>query len=88
MRFYYDGQLCFTHSWTPDAPLVAPQPFDKPFNIVMSQAMGQGWNPVDSTTPKTGTLEVDWVDILHTDPGDAGSEPRSMKKITTPVTDT
>ena len=61
MRFYYDGQLCHEQGWDADEPLSGSQPFDKPFNIVMSQAMGQGWNPVDSTTPKTGTLEVDWV---------------------------
>ena len=61
MRFYYDGGLCHEQGWDPDAPLTGSQPFDQPFNIVMSQAMGQGWNAVDSSTPSTGTLEVDWV---------------------------
>lgn len=61
MRFLYDGNLCFQHSWTPDAPLVAPQPFDHPFYVVLSQAFGGGWNAITADTPTSATLQVDWV---------------------------
>ncbi len=56
MYFYYDDQLCFQHSWTPDAPLVAPQPFDQAFNFVMTQG-GASDAPVGATF----TTDVDWV---------------------------
>lgn len=38
MRFYYDGQLCYSRSWTPDEPLVAPQPFDHAFYLSLTNA--------------------------------------------------
>ena len=61
MRFYYDGKLCFRHSWTPAAPLTAPQPFDKPFSLVLTQFWGSSWNAVTSETPQSATLTVDWA---------------------------
>lgn len=61
MRFVYDGELCHEHAWTPAAPLVPPQPFDQPFNIVLTQAWGSEWNAVTPETPDSATLEVDWV---------------------------
>lgn len=63
MRFYYDGQLCFHHSWTPTAPLVAPQPFDQPFYVVLTQVFGGAWNAVAPETPLSATLDVDWVRV-------------------------
>ena len=63
MRFYYDGELCFRHSWTPDAPLTAPQPFDKPFYVVLTQVFGGAWNAVTPDTPESATLLVDWVRV-------------------------
>lgn len=56
MYFYYDNTLCFQHSWTPDAPLVAPQPFDQAFNLVMTQT--GGYNRPAGTNV---TLDLDWV---------------------------
>lgn len=61
MRFLYDGRLCFQHAWTPDAPLVAPQPFDHPFYFVLTQAFGGDWNRVTEDTPGSATMQVDWV---------------------------
>ena len=61
MRFLYDGIECFRHSWTPDAPLVAPQPFDKPFYLVLSQGFGASWNAPTDATPKVVTMDVDWA---------------------------
>ena len=60
MRFYYDGQLCYSHAWTPTG-LNAPQPFDKPFYIVLTQVWGLGWNTRAAAMPDTSTLVVDWV---------------------------
>ncbi|GAA1540573.1 glycoside hydrolase family 16 protein [Nocardioides humi] len=60
MRFYYDGQLCYSHSWTPTG-LRAPQPFDQPFYIVLTQVWGLGWNTRTDAMPDTSTLVVDWV---------------------------
>jgi hypothetical protein len=56
MTFSYDGQECFRHSWTPNAPLTGSQPFDQPFNLVMTQTGGY-----DRPAGTTVTLEVDWV---------------------------
>ncbi|WP_183099373.1 glycoside hydrolase family 16 protein [Nocardioides pelophilus] len=36
MRFFIDGEPCFERSWTPDWPLVAPQPFDHPFSMILN----------------------------------------------------
>jgi beta-glucanase (GH16 family) len=56
MYFYYDNQLCFQHAWTPAARLVAPQPFDKAFSLVMTQTGGQN-APIGTST----TMDVAWV---------------------------
>lgn len=63
MRFLYDGQLCFQHAWTPTSPLRAPQPFDHPFYVVLSQAFGGGWNAVTAETPRSASMDVDWVRV-------------------------
>lgn len=61
LRFEYDGTVCFEHTWTPAAPLSAPQPFDQPFYLVLTQQFGDGWNYVDDTTPTSASLVLDWV---------------------------
>ena len=61
VRFLYDGQECFRHSWTPAPPLVAPQPFDQPFYLVLTQVFGSGGNTATATTPSSTTMDVDWV---------------------------
>lgn len=63
MRFYYDGQLCFEHAWTPDAPLTGSQPFDKPFNVVLTQLLYGTWDAVATGVPNAATLKVDWVRV-------------------------
>lgn len=60
MRFYYDGNLCYSHAWTPTG-MSAPQPFDKPFYVVLTQVWGLGWNTRAAGMPDTSTLLVDWV---------------------------
>ena len=63
MRFYYDGVLTFQHAWNPLAPLLGTQPFDKPFNVVLTQAWGGLWNAPTSQTPDRFTMTVDWVRV-------------------------
>lgn len=63
MRFIYDGVDCWTTGWKPAWPLKAPAPFDRPFNTVMSQVFGGGWNAPTSLTPTVATMDVDWVRV-------------------------
>jgi beta-glucanase (GH16 family) len=56
MYFYYDDQLCFQHAWTSAAKLVAPQPFDRAFDLVMTQTGGQH-APIGTSI----TMDVAWV---------------------------
>jgi len=63
MRFYYDDVLVFTHTFSALSPLIGSQPFDKPFNTVLTQAWGGVWNsPVDATVDRA-TMTVDWVRV-------------------------
>lgn len=36
LRFYIDGKACFSRMPTPDSPLVAPQPFDHDFHMILN----------------------------------------------------
>ncbi|HET7691036.1 MAG TPA: glycoside hydrolase family 16 protein [Nocardioidaceae bacterium] len=58
----YDGQVCLsTTSWYPDG-LLMPAPFNQPFFINLTQALGRGLNPFDpATTPLPATMYVDYV---------------------------
>lgn len=60
MKFYYDGALCYSHSWTPTGQ-TAPQPFDQPFYIVLTQVWGALWNTRTDAMADTSTLLVDYV---------------------------
>jgi len=63
MQFSIDGRTCFTDTWTPNAPLVAPQPFDQPFNMILNMAVDNtGSNLVSAqSTSLPATYEVDYV---------------------------
>ncbi|KAA1428242.1 glycoside hydrolase family 16 protein [Nocardioides antri] len=63
MRFYYDGQLTYSHAANPLLPLLGSQPFDQPFNVVMSQAWGGLWNAPTAETPTRNMMAVDWVRV-------------------------
>lgn len=63
MRFYYDGDLAYQHAWDPADPLESPQPFDQPFNVVLSQVWGGLWNAPTASTPDVNRLVVDWVRV-------------------------
>lgn len=63
MRFIYDGNLIWEHDWAPLAPLIGNQPFDQPFNLVLTQAWGGLWNAPNKDTPDRVTMTVDWVRV-------------------------
>jgi beta-glucanase (GH16 family) len=61
-KFLYDGVTCWTlSSWDPGAPLVAPQPFDKRFFMILQLALGYNENAVSATTPFPGSFVIDYV---------------------------
>jgi beta-glucanase (GH16 family) len=62
IKISYDGQTCLVHQWDPASPLVRPEPFDQPFMIALTQALGIGTNEFDpDTTPLPATTTVDYV---------------------------
>ena len=64
IKVIYDGTTCLIDSWNPAAPLVKPQPFDQPFIIALTQALGIDGNAFDpSTTPLPATTSIDYVRV-------------------------
>jgi beta-glucanase (GH16 family) len=64
MKVFINGKLCLTDHWVPSSPLVAPQPFDQPFFVNLTQALGNGndaFNP--ATTPIPATTEIKYVRV-------------------------
>ncbi len=60
----YDGNTCLVDSWNPASPLVKPEPFDQPFMIALTQALGQGLNAFNpTTTPLPAVTQVDYVHV-------------------------
>jgi hypothetical protein len=49
--------------WSPAAPERSPAPFNLPFFLNLTQAIGVGDNEVSSRTPFPATLRVDWVRV-------------------------
>jgi len=61
--FFIDGTRCFTRAPTPAEPLVAPEPFDRPFSMILNMGVGSadGKNKVSSATPLPATYTVDYA---------------------------
>jgi beta-glucanase (GH16 family) len=58
----YNGQTCLVDHWIPSSALTAPQPFDQPFFINLTQALGLATNNFDpATTPLPATSEIQYV---------------------------
>ena len=60
---YFNGMPCFTDSYgsyvtNPDTP---PEPFNQPFFLNITAALGMGLNAVNMHTPMPATTRVDWV---------------------------
>jgi beta-glucanase (GH16 family) len=64
LKVIYDGHTCLVDYWNPAFPLAAPQPFDQPFIVALTQALGIGGNAFDpTTTPLPATTLVDYVRV-------------------------
>ncbi|GAB2985814.1 glycoside hydrolase family 16 protein [Nocardioides montaniterrae] len=63
IRFAIDGTTCFRRTWKPGYPFVAPQPFDKPFNIILNMAVDApaSWNHPTAETVLPAKYQVDYV---------------------------
>ena len=59
----YDGQTCLVDTWSPAAPLTAPEPFDQPFFLVLTQALGIATNTYTSATQLPATTQIDYARI-------------------------
>jgi beta-glucanase (GH16 family) len=64
IKISYDGLTCLVHHYNPILPLLAPQPFDHPFYVALSQGLGIGDNAFDpAITPLPATTTVDYVRV-------------------------
>ncbi len=70
ISFIYDGTVCLTDTnWTPTntdpstgQQLAMPQPFDQPFNLNLTEALGVATNKFDpSSTPLPAATQIDYV---------------------------
>jgi beta-glucanase (GH16 family) len=60
----YNGKTCLVDRWTPSSPLTQPQPFNQPFFINLTQALGlwtNSFNPLN--TPLPATSEIQYVRV-------------------------
>jgi beta-glucanase (GH16 family) len=59
----FDGNRCLTDSWTPYG-LTAPAPFNMPFVVALTQALGVGGNAFNpATTPLPAMTQVDYLRV-------------------------
>ena len=59
-----NGSTCLIDNYVPDNGLSAPQPFDQPFFIALTQALGIGTNAFNPlTTPLPATTSIDYVRV-------------------------
>ena len=59
----YDGNVCLVDDWQPTT-MAKPAPFDQPFYLNLTQALGNGANTFDAaTTPVPATMQVDYVRV-------------------------
>jgi len=63
MTILYDGVVCIQHRWRPVFPQVHPQPFDQPFMLALTQALGVFGNAFDGSAPLPATTTVDYVRV-------------------------
>ena len=63
LNIAYDGVTCVSHKINWLQTLLGAAPFDKPFIIALTQGLGLGGNALTSSTPTTGTTQVDYVRV-------------------------
>ena len=61
----YDGEVCVDHDIAPAPPLTGSQPFDQPFTLNLTQALGVGTNAFTAATPLPATTTVDYVRVWN-----------------------
>jgi len=60
----FDGQTCMSTRWDQPGPFQHPAPFDRPFHLNLTQALGIGQNKFDpARTPLPATMQVDHVRV-------------------------
>ena len=65
VRVSYDGETCLDHDIAPAPPLTGSQPFDQPFTLNLTQALGIGTNAFTDGTPLPATTTVDYVRVWN-----------------------
>jgi beta-glucanase (GH16 family) len=58
ITIFTNGQVCMI-----DRPTGGPAPFNEPFFISLTQALGIGANTVTAATPLPATTQIDWVRV-------------------------
>jgi beta-glucanase (GH16 family) len=59
-----NGAVCLVDNYIPDGGLTAPAPFNQPFFVVLTQALGYGANAFDPlSTPLPATTSIDYVRV-------------------------
>ncbi|HET7690876.1 MAG TPA: glycoside hydrolase family 16 protein [Nocardioidaceae bacterium] len=62
MTVKYNGDVCLKTRTRSD--LAANKPFDMPFSVLLTQALGIGWNPfTPGWTPVPATMTIDYVRV-------------------------
>ena len=59
----YDGRTCIVNRWVQYPGLPRTAPFDRPFHLNLTQALGIGSNAVRPRTPLPATMVVDYVRV-------------------------
>jgi beta-glucanase (GH16 family) len=62
IRLTYNHKVCLTDNYDP-SNVARPAPFDQPFFIALTQALGVGANAPTSQTPLPATTLIDWVRV-------------------------
>lgn len=62
---YFNGEPCFTDTYWPHVthPDTAPEPFNQPFFLNLTAAMGSGANTLSNDTSFPATTRIDWVRV-------------------------
>jgi beta-glucanase (GH16 family) len=65
ITIYMDGQTCLVDRWNPASPEVKPDPFNLPFFVNLTSAMGINTNAPTTATVKQlpATSSIDWVRV-------------------------
>ncbi len=58
-----NGSTCMIDNYVPNNGLVSPQPFDQPFFVALTSALGINTNAPTSSTPFPATTQIDYVRV-------------------------